>query len=224
MSPTPLPESMLPLLVDYIVAWVLICTILFLGAQRLKAKIQFYAMQSLGLSVLLGAIGLAHQNTKALILAVVAAIGKCIIIPLILRYVKRRVPMNKGVESYVAIPTTMLMGGGMIMAAHYLTNHLFYNQSHLFNEMLSTGMALVFIGMLVMMVRKKAFTQILGLYVVDNGIFCLTMATVFEMPMIIEMGILFELLLGVLVMGILVQRIHDSFQAVTLDELEQLKG
>ena len=58
----------------------------------------------------------------------------------------------------------------------------------------------------------------------DNGIFCLTLATVFEMPLIMEMGILFELLLGILVLGVMVARIHQHFDSVNIDELQELRG
>ena len=181
-----------------------------------------FALQSLGLSLILCLLGLLHGSPHAIWGSVMTALGKGLVVPWVLLQVLRKVPMKKNVESYFTLPTAMLIGGGLILLAHYLTDQLFLGEEHLFNEVFSVGVSLVFIGMMMMMTFKKAFTQVVGLYVLDNGIFCLTLATVFEMPLIIEMGILFELLLGVLVLGLFVSRIKQSFDTVNVDYLKEL--
>lgn len=207
---------------DYLMSVTLVLAILMLGARKLQTRVLLFTLQSLALVLALTCIGLQHHSNQALWVAVCTLIGKCVVIPWVLMLVLQKVRMKKEVETIYTLPTTMLLGGGLILFGHYLTYLLFPQENHLFNEVFSVGVSLVFIGLMIMMTFKKAFTQILGLYVLDNGIFCLTLATVFEMPLMIEMGILFELLLGVLVLGIFVYRIKQSFDTVNVDYLKEL--
>ena len=220
---TPLHPS-IPQLIDYLLSLVLVISILLLGARRLPQKVYLFALQSLFLTLILVCLGIMHNSQQALLTAFLILAGKFILIPSALFKVLEKVPMNKKVESYFTIPTGMMIGGLLILLSHYLTATLFPQANHLFTGVFSVGSALVFIGLFMMMTFKKAFTQILGLYVMDNGIFCLTLATVFEMPMIIEMGMLFELLLGILVLGVMVARIHRHFDSTNIDELQELRG
>jgi len=208
--------------IDYVMSITLVLAVLLLGVRKLKTRVLLFTLQSLGLVLALTFIGLMHHSEQALWVAGCTLVGKCIVIPWVLTQVLRKVRMKKEVESIYTLPTTMLLGGGLILLAHYLTYLLFPHEGHLFNEVFSVGVSLVFIGLLIMMTFKKAFTQILGLYILDNGIFCLTLATVFEMPLMIEMGILFELLLGILVLGVFVYRIKQSFDTVNVDYLKEL--
>ena len=83
---------------------------------------------------------------------------------------------------------------------------------------------MIVIGLFIMMTRKKAFAQILGLYVMENGIFALTINTIFEMPHIVEMGIFLDLLIGALVMGVWVYRIKQSFETINIEDVEDNEG
>lgn len=215
-------SAILPTLIDYVMSFTLVLSVLLLGARKLKTKVFLFTLQSLGLVLALILIGLLQHSTQAFWVAAFTLIGKCMVIPWVLTLVLQKVRMKKEVESFFTLPTTMLIGGGLILVAHYLTSSLFAQEGHLFSEVFSVGVSLVFIGLMMMMTFKKAFTQVLGLYVLDNGIFCLTLATVFEMPLMIEMGILFELLLGVLVLGVFVYRIKQSFDTVNVDYLKEL--
>jgi hydrogenase-4 component E len=213
-----------PQAIEYLLLLVLVVSILILGARRLHAKVYLFALQSLFLTLVLVCHGITHHSQEAIWTALLILLGKFILIPTALFKVLDVVPMSKKVESYFTVPTGMIIGGVLILLSHYLTSALFPLADPLFKEVFSVGTALVFIGLLMMMSFKKAFTQILGLYVMDNGIFCLTLATVFEMPLIMEMGILFELLLGILVLGVMVARIHQHFDSVNIDELQELRG
>ena len=90
--------------------------------------------------------------------------------------------------------------------------------------LLSTSISMIVIGLFIMMTRKKAFVQILGLYVMENGIFALTIDTIFEMPHVVEMGIFLDLLIGAIVMGVWVYRIRQSFETINVEEMKELKG
>lgn len=208
----------------YLIPIVLVTTILMLGCRRLEGKVRLYIIQSLGLALLTLAVGLTAKVNNAYWVAGLTFVGKCILIPYIFTQVIRKVTMKQEVESYVSLPTSMLLGGVLILLSYYLIPSLPFGHLEVLNQVLKAGVAIVLVGLLIMMTRKKAFTQILGLYVLDNGIFCLTIATIFEMPTLIEMGVFFELLLGALVMGIFVYRIKQTFDTVNIVPIKNVRG
>lgn len=212
------------LLATYLVPFILASGVLLLGCRRLESTVRLYILQSLLLSLLALFIGSMVKSHHALWVTGFTIVVKCVVIPWILLAVIQKVRMKHEVESYVSLPTSMLIGGFLIVVSYGLIPPLLLEQGKIFDQALKAGIALVLMGGFMMVSRKKAFTQILGLYVLDNGIFCLTVSSIFEMPLLIEMGILFELLLGALVMGILVYRIKQSFDTVNVMHLKNLRG
>lgn len=82
----------------------------------------------------------------------------------------------------------------------------------------------VFFGMLVMTTRKKAITQVLGLLLMENGLFLMAVTMTFGMPLLVEIGIFFDILVGVIIMGIFVFKIREAFEGIDVDEMTVLKG
>lgn len=210
--------------VSYLVPFILVSGILLLGCRRLDLKVHLYAFQSLLLTLLAFVLGVITHNHHTFWVAGLTFMGKCLVIPWIFRKVIERVRMKREVESYVSLPTSMLIGGLLILLSYYLIPSLPLGHGGVFDQVLKAGVSLVLMGLFIMMNFKKAFTEILGLYVLDNGVFCLTIGSIFEMPLIIEMGIAFELLLGAMVMGIFVYRIKKSFDTVNVAHLKNLRG
>lgn len=211
-------------LIPYLIPMILITTILMLGCRRLERNVQLYTVQSYGLVFLILVVGIMTGSHHSLWVALLTFLGKCVLIPRILMRVIRKVEMKKEVETYISLPTSMLIGGGLILLSYHLIPSLQLGRLAILNEVLRAGVSLVLMGLFIMITRKKAFTEVLGLYVIDNGLFCMIVATVFEMPFIIEMGFFFELLLGAIVMGLLIYRVKQSFNTVNVGHLRNLKG
>jgi len=85
-------------------------------------------------------------------------------------------------------------------------------------------MSLIFIGPFIMISRKTAMTQVLGILIMENGLFLGAIALTSGMPLIVEIGIFFDLLVAVLVMGIMVFRINKTFETIDTDALKTLMG
>jgi len=88
---------------------------------------------------------------------------------------------------------------------------------------LPVGIALTLMGVLVMMSRREALTQMVGLFASENGIFFTAMAVSQGMPLIIEIGVVLDVILGALVMGVMVLRVRSSVDA-DIAELDRLRG
>lgn len=208
----------------FLVAMILIIGVLMVGCRRLHEMIRLFALQSLGLSLLTLLVGL-YAGAHHLYFAVgLTFLGKCILIPWVLDQVMKRVQMRREVEAYISLPSSMLIAGALIIFGFYLTHFLSIAEGVIYARLLGLSMSLVLIGLFIMTTRKKAFTEVIGLYVMENGVYTLTIATIFEMPLIIEMGIFLDLMIGVLVLGIWVFRIKQSFDTVNVQELTKLRG
>jgi hydrogenase-4 component E len=91
-------------------------------------------------------------------------------------------------------------------------------------DLLAAAVALLLAGAFLMVSRKKALMQVIGLLVLENGIFVAALTTTFGMPLVIEIGIFFDLLMGVFLMGLFVFRIRDTFEHLDVSKLRRLRG
>jgi hydrogenase-4 component E len=91
-------------------------------------------------------------------------------------------------------------------------------------DMLAAAIALLLAGAFLMVSRKKALMQVMGLLVLENGILLAALTTTFGMPLVIEIGIFFDLLMGVFLMGLFVFRIRDTFEHLDVSKLRRLRG
>lgn len=210
----------------YAIGVVLVVSILMSGCHRLETMVKFFALQSFGLILILLFAGLINNNPGTITFCAITFLAKCILIPAILLKVLDSIHIDRQIETYVGLPTSMLIT--CILTAlifEVIPNIGIEKEIHILSSgLLSTSISMIIIGLFIMMTRKKAFVQILGLYVMENGIFALTIDTIFEMPHVVEMGILLDLLIGALVMGIWVYRIKQSFETINVEELTNLRG
>ena len=213
-------------LIGYIIGVVLVISILMTGCRRLETMVRLFVFQSFGLVLITLLAGVLHHDSGTYLICGISFLGKCFLIPWILMFVLQKVQIEREVQSYISLPTSMLIICGLIAFIFEVTSNIgFAKEVHVLSTgLLSTSISMILIGLFIMMTRKKAFTQIMGLYVMENGIFALTTDTIFEMPLAVEMGVFFDLLIGVLVMGIWVYRIKQSFDTINVEELQKLKG
>ena len=85
-------------------------------------------------------------------------------------------------------------------------------------------MSLFLIGFYMMITRRKAIMQVLALLSLENGLFLAAISLTYGMPLIVELGIFFDLLVAVMVIGILVYRIQETFESMDVSKLSRLRG
>ena len=218
--------SSLEQLSGYAIGVVLVVSILMSGCHRLETMVRLFVIQSFGLILILLFAGLINNNSGTITFCAITFLAKCILIPLILLKVLENIHINRQIETYIGLPTSMLIC--CILTAFIfeaIPNIGIEKEIHVLSSgLLSSSISMIVIGLFIMMTRKKAFAQILGLYVMENGIFALTINTIFEMPQIVEMGIFLDLLIGALVMGVWVYRIKQSFETINVEDNEGAKG
>jgi hydrogenase-4 membrane subunit HyfE len=150
-------------------------------------------------------------------------VAKAILLPWLLIWVVKRINIPRDIEPVIPINVTLAFAAGIVVLAFHLSASLGGVRQAITGNALPVGIGLILLGVLVMASRRKALVQMVGLFASENGIFFTAMAISQGMPLIIEIGVILDVVLGALVMGILVLRVRSSVDTDIAD-LEDLKG
>lgn len=211
-------------LITFCAAGMLVFQLLLVVQRMLLTSIRLFALQSLLLTAVAGTVAYFHSATHVYIVAVLTLIGKVIFLPWLLDRQVRRIGITQEIEPLLNAPTSMLLCGGLTLLG-YIVARPFTALERLGNNTLSIAMTLVLTGFFLMFNRRKAITQVLALLTVENGVMLAAVAlTTYGMPLVVELGIFFDVVVAVMVLGILVYRIRESFDSMDTSKLNQLKG
>ena len=192
-----------------------------LGSSRLGACIHAVALQGAVLAVLpLAAHGLTGQ---ALLLAGGALALKGGVIPWLLLRAIREVHIRREMEPLIGFVPTLLLGALATAAAFIFADRLPLTTGHQGALFIPTALATLCTGFLLLMSRRKAITQVVGYLILENGIFIFGILLVEAMPLMVEAGILLDLLVAVFVMGIVIGQINREFSSLDTERLSALK-
>lgn len=192
-----------------------------LGSSRLVACIHAVAMQGVVLALLpLTAHGLSGH---ACLLAGGAMAFKGILIPWLLLRTIREVRIRREMEPLIGFVPTLLLGALATAGAFIFADQLPLVDAHHGGLFIPTSLATLFTGFLLLVSRRKAITQVIGYLILENGIFIFGVLLVEAMPLMVETGILLDLLVAIFVMGIVMNQINREFSTLDTEQLSALK-
>jgi hydrogenase-4 membrane subunit HyfE len=210
-------------LIDGLGALLLFTMLLILASGQLFRAIYAVAAQAAFLGIAGAVLGAATGNVDLWVIAGITIVVKAILLPWLLIWVVRRIQIPREIEPVIPINATLALAAGIVVLAFHLSTSLGSVRQAITGNALPVGIALILLGVLVMASRRKALVQMVGLFASENGIFFTAMAISQGMPLIIEIGVILDVVLGALVMGILVLRVRSSVDTDIAD-LENLKG
>jgi hydrogenase-4 component E len=198
---------------------------LFMIAQRmLLVSIRLFAVQSFLLAGIATVVAYYHNASHVYIIAVLTLAGKVLFLPRLLNRLVQRIQIHQELEPLLNAPTSMLVCGGLTLLG-YVVARPFTSLERLGNNTLGIALTLLLTGFFLMINRRKALTQVLALLTVENGVMLAAVAlTTYGMPLVVELGIFFDVLVAVMVLGILVYRIRENFASMDTSKMNQLKG
>ena len=158
------------------------------------------------------------------LVALLTFVGKVVFLPWLLERLVRQLKIEQEIRPFVNVPGSMLLCGALTVLA-YVVAHPVTSLERLGSNTLAVALALLLTGFFLMINRRKAITQVLALLTMENGVMLAAIAlTSYGMPLVVEIGIFFDLVTAVMVLGILVYRIRESFDSMDTSKLNQLKG
>ncbi len=223
MTPA-LPSDLASQLIALLAALMLVAQLLLAVQRMLLTSIRLFALQSLCLAGIAAVVAYFHGAIHVYVVVVLTLVGKVAFLPWLLDRQVRRMNIIQEIEPLVNFPTSMLVCGGLTLLG-YIVARPFTSLERLGNNTLAIAITLVLTGFFLMINRRKAITQVLALLTVENGVMLAAVAlTTYGMPLVVELGIFFDVLVAVMVLGILVYRIRETFASMDVSKLNQLKG
>ena len=195
--------------------------IIILGNNRLRTMIQLFALQSFILSI---TPLLIHPGVHAVSMMVITIILKVFLMPSLLFWAIRHVSIRWEVQPLIGYGKTLMLGGFLIGVAFLISSKLDLPLKATSNLLVPSAFSIVMIGFLLLVSRFKAITQVIGYLVMENGIYLFALLLLEKTPLLVEMGILLDIFVGVLVMGIVVNHINQEFGSASTLNLTNLKG
>jgi hydrogenase-4 component E len=148
---------------------------------------------------------------------------KGIAIPLLLTRMDRRFGAERELAPYLNTSTSLLVGGLLVLLAYVVARPLVALSQLPTRAGMPLAMGLCFVSLFVIISRKKALTQVIGFLMLENGIALLAVLGTYGIPLIVEVGVFLDALMGFLVMQIFVYQIHETFESIDVDQLKGLR-
>ena len=215
-------------MITLMAAAVLVLQITMVAQRWLLTNIRAFAVQSLLLACIANTIAYYNRAPHIYIAAALTVIFKVILLPVILRRLVARVEIRQEIEPLVNVPVSVLISGLLTLLALVVAEPLRAapetGVAGLGRNTLPVAIALFLIGFFMMISRRKALTQVLALLSLENGLFLAAISLTWGMPLIIELGIFFDVLVAVMILAILVFRIRETFDSMDVSRLTRLRG
>ncbi len=210
--------------ITLLAAGMLVIQLLMVVQRMLLTNIRLFALQSLMLAAIAGLVAFFHGATHVYGVVALTVAGKVFFLPWLLNRQVRRIQIEQEIAPLLNATASMLLCGVLTLLG-YIVARPFTSLERLGNNTLGIAITLVLTGFYLMFNRRTAITQVLALLSVENGVMLAAVAlTTYGMPLVVELGIFFDVLVAVMVLGILVYRIRESFASMDVSKLSQLKG
>lgn len=148
---------------------------------------------------------------------------KSLVVPALLLRTIRRTEVRREVEPFVSLHVSALLGGVLVALAFWMSTVLPVPHAAPSPLLIPVAFATIFLGFLVVVSRKKAITQVVGYLLLENGIFVFGQSIAPEIPFVVELGLLLDLLVGVFVFGITIHHIRRAFDDISVDAMATLR-
>jgi hydrogenase-4 component E len=217
---------MAPLLFDIahmLAGGMLVLSFLLLYQDRITAVLNVFALQAIVLSLAVAWRSYIQDAPHLVVTAAVALTVKGFVIPAALHRIVRRLGIHREVEQVIGGGPTMLAGLGLVALSIMLVIPLAPGASLLAREDLAFALAVILLGLLMMITRRNAVTQIVGFMSLENGL-VLAATGARGMPLVVEFSVAFSILIAFIVFGVFVFRIRERFDTVDVSALDRFRG
>lgn len=207
---------------------ILLSSFMLVANKRVDSCIKTFRIQSLLIAIAAGLLGIENLykegNIDIIIVCGLIIALKVIYIPKLLRGTVAKVEHKVEKGFFLNIPLSVLICFGLVLLSYFSVSAVKGINDSSIRLYLVNSISIMLIGLFFMINRKKAVSQIIGFLVIENGLFTAAMFITHGMPIIIDAGILVDLLTAVMIMGVLVFKINENFDSIDLNKLRNLRG
>ena len=201
----------------------LVLSFVLLYQDRISATLNVFALQSVVLSLSVAWQAIIQEAPHLLVTAAIAFAVKGIVSPTALHRIVRRLGIHREIEEVIGAGPTMLTGLCLVALSILLVLPVGENVSIFAREDLAFALAVILLGLLMMITRRNAVTQIVGFMSLENGL-VLAASGAKGMPLVVEFSVAFSILIAFIVFGVFVFRIRERFDTVDVSALDRFRG
>ena len=210
-------------MIDFISVGILLTVVTLNAFKSIESYVKAYTINSWLLSGLIAVVAVVVNEAHLYVAAGLTLATKGIIIPVFLRRIVRRLHVTHEIEPHISNSLSLAISG-ILVAVVYASLKEGIFVTGFSKNVLQISIAVILISLFIMITRRKALTQAVGLLFMENGLFLAGFSLTFGMPTMIELGVLFDMLMGVIILGIFAIQIKRAFASADLDQLTVLKG
>jgi hydrogenase-4 component E len=216
-------------MITLMAALILVLQILMIAQRGLVTAIRAFGVQSFLLASIATTIAYFNGAPHIYAVAFLTLICKAILLPVVLERMITKIDIRREIEPFVNVPISVIVSGLLTLLAYIVAESLHRpdepaGPATLGHNVLAVAIAVFLLGFFMMVNRRKALSQVLGLLTLENGLFLAAISLTYGMPLIVEIGIFFDVLVAAMVLGILMYRIRETFESMDVSRLSRLKG
>ncbi|UWU93829.1 hydrogenase-4 component E [Bradyrhizobium sp. CB1015] len=200
-----------------------LASFMMLYQDRLYALLNVYALHAGVLALSVAWQAYVQQAPHLYVTALIALLFKAIIIPVALHRIIKRLGIHREIENAIGIGLTMMAGIGLVALSMVVMLRVTPSADALAREDLAFALSVVLLGLLIMVTRRNAVSQVVGFMSLENGL-VLAATGAKGMPLVVEISVAFSVLIAFIVIGIFLFRIRERFDSVDVQELDRFRG
>ena len=216
-------QSLSGQLINLFAALLLLLAFAMLTQRRILSLIKLFALQGFVLMLSTAVVAYSTQQTHLYVSAAVTLVLKVLALPWFLHWLIDKLNVRWDIESVVNIPVQMLIGIALVIFAFNLAAPISEMAGTITKSALGIAIATILLSFLMMITRRKAVSQVIGFLAMENGLFFAATSATYGMPMVVELGILFDVLVAALIFGVFFFHIRETFESLDIHHLENLK-
>jgi hydrogenase-4 component E len=196
---------------------------MLLYQDRLYALLNVYALHAVVLALSVAWQAYVQDAPHLYVTAAIALMFKAILIPVVLHRMIIKLRIHREIETVVGIGPTMLLGMGLVALSMVVMLRVTAGADPLVREDLAFALSVVLLGLLMMVTRQNAVSQVVGFMSLENGL-VLAATGAKGMPLVVEISVAFSILIAFIVIGIFLFRIRERFDSVDVAALDSYRG
>jgi hydrogenase-4 component E len=201
----------------------LLTALIVLWRKGVPAYVTAYRWQSWILAALTATVGYYGRDSQLYWVAALLLVLKGVAIPALLRTMQRRFGAQREATPYVNTETSLVIASLLVLFAYVLARPWMAVSDLPTRQGLPLALGLLFVSLFIVVSRKKAITQVIGFLMLENAIALLAAVGTYGVPLLVELGVFLDALMGFLVMQIFVYHIHETFETIDVEELARLR-
>ena len=210
-------------LVNLFASLLLLIAFAMLSQRRIVTLIHLFALQGLVLTCSTVTVAYVTGQGHLYWSAGITFALKVVVLPYILHRLIRRLNVKWDIETLINIPMMMLVGILLVVFAFNLALPISEFSRSIARGTLGIALACVLMSFLMMITRSKAVPQVIGFLAMENGLFFAATSATYGMPMVVELGIALDVLVGMVILGVFLFQIREQFDSLDIHHLEKLK-